>query len=390
MGYQFVNYKLIQEKNFISLYYMVFEKKYLKKKKKKINVFIILGTEKNNLTVTRRKNSVGKYFYTGFLWQIWQNIKHSLQHKYDFQVLFSSFNNNNYQDFVEDVYNKKYDMVIGSFSHNSKREKMIDFVEPFVIDATSIIYEKKESIVSDFKTVIISSTGKFIIYLLAFGCIVGFILYYLDDQRYINLKKSIKINKKTHLLRTIVTGISSMFGQTGYLSENVSLDIKNVIFVICILVSSFVLILFLQASITKILINKKTSVFNKNNIKNYQLIGWTGDDNVTKLNRYGANIKLFKNKTADEMIDIYLNNKDKYDGFIIQYCAGYHYTVSNPKLVLSTMFGYEPQSFIISHNKKYLLEDVNIILNEMRFTLKLQTLCQSYFGDIEHVPVCKL
>lgn len=364
------------------------------KKKEKVRVFIILGPEMSATTVTKIKNSDGSFSYTGLLWDIWRNIRGKLEDKYDFQVLFSFLTENNLNNLVKDVYNEKYDIVINSFNFNNDREKLINFTVPFMIDGNSILYNKKKNITNEITAVFSSNAVKMILYGLITGCIIGFLLYYFDKSRYINLKNSIKINKSQYLLRTIVTGISSMLGQTGFLSENVSLNISNVVLLVFMLLISFVFIMFLQASITKTLIDNKATYFNRNNIKNYKLIGLDGSDVVAKIERYGVDIKTYKNKTTDELVNIYLNNIDKYDGVAMSYCMGFNYTIANHNLTLSDHFGkgfgYEPQSFIVSKKKIQLLEDVNLVINNMRYNLKLPGLCHKYFGNVNNVPVCKL
>jgi len=359
-------------------------------KKKNINVFIILGSSRSSITATRIKNSEGEYFYTGFIWDIWQHISNKLKNKYNFKVIFSTLEDNNYDNFVDDVKEKKYQLVIGCFNYNKSRERKINYTTPFMIDANSIIYRAETSIIRDLKRILYSDAALMILYALLIGIAIGLLLYNFDKIRYLNLKNSIKITKQQYFLRAIVTGISSMVGQTGYLSEHVSLDFKNVIMVIIILFLSFIFIMFLQASITKILIQEQESLMNEHNVNKYNLIGFKGYDTVKKLGRFNAKIELFENKTSDEMVSLYLNNMDKYDGFVLPYCEGFNYVQSNPKLKLSKGFGYEPQSFIVSEEENELLEDINFVINDMRFTLKLKTLCYSYFGDVKNVPVCKL
>ena len=129
------------------------------KEKEKVRVFIILGPEMCATDVTRLKNNDGSFSYTGLLWDIWKNIRNKLDHKYDFQVLFSGLTENNLNSLVKDVYNEKYDIVINSFNFNNDREKLINFTIPFMIDGNSILYKKKKNITKEIGAVFFSNAS---------------------------------------------------------------------------------------------------------------------------------------------------------------------------------------------------------------------------------------
>ena len=250
-------------------------------KKERVKVFIILDTNDTGITTTMRKDYEGKPLYSGFTWEIWKQIESELKNKYDFLVTFSKDGENNYNKFVQNVYDNKYDIVIGDFNHNSKREELINFTTPFILDANTILYIKKENIWTNFKYVI-SSNLKLVIYLLIIGCIFGFLLYYYDPNRVLNLKISVE-NHRKYLLRSVLTGISSMLGEMGYLSENSSLSLLGIFIVTVIMLIAYVFGLFFQANITKTLIQKQHNLLNKDNIKNARLIGIKGSDSVKKI-----------------------------------------------------------------------------------------------------------
>lgn len=358
--------------------------------KKDIKVLIITGSKENAEEVTVTKDLNNKNIYGGFIWDIWLIIKNNLKHKYNFKVRFTSLKENNYDNFVNQVSNNNYDMVVGCFSQNKKREAIVNFTTPFLLNANSILYYKKSNIFNDLQYIFSSDAVKILLFGLLIGLVIGVIIYFLDKMRYLNLKNNIRINKNQYLLRSVVTGISSMLGETGFLTEHVSLDILNIFLVVIILIISFVFILFLQASITKLLVNRKDYSFNPYNIKEHHFIGLKGRDENLKLKRYGAKITLFENKGFRDLIKIYKNNTDKYSGVVISYCEGYYHIKNNPELRLSLGFDYEPQSFIVGQDNEKLLEDLNQEINKIKYSKKLKSMCQSYFGNIKYVPVCKL
>jgi ABC-type amino acid transport substrate-binding protein len=358
-------------------------------RKERVKVFIILDTNNTGITTTVNKDYEGAPFYSGFTWEIWKQIESRLKDKYDFIVTFSKDGENNYPQFVKDVYNNKYDIVIGDFNHNSKREKLVNFSYPFMIDANTVLYRKTEDIWYNLKSVIFSSNFKLLIFLLLTGCIFGILLYFFDPNRVKNLNISFE-NHKKYLLRSILTGISTMLGEMGYLSENSSLSFLGIVIVIIIMVVAYVFALFFQANITKTLIQQQQKFLNKDNIKNKRLIGIKGHDSVKKMERYTNTVKVFENKTIEEMVDMFLKNEDKYDGLVLSYCEGLSYIKKNTNLNMTLNFGFEPQSFIVNQKKQTLLKDVNIIISRLRFTLKLQRMCHTYFDNIDGLPICKL
>ena len=92
---------------------------------------------------------------------------------------------------------------------------------------------------------VIWKTSEMMIFLIVVGIIVGLLLVIIDPKRAKQLS-SIRGNKNLFLIRSLLTGIATMFGEMGYLSENSSLRISGVLFVITIMAFSFVLIMFIQ------------------------------------------------------------------------------------------------------------------------------------------------
>ena len=101
-------------------------------------------------------------------------------------------------------------------------------------------------------------------------------------------------------------------------------------------------------------------------------------------------IELQENISMKDMVSKYLKNTDIYRGIAVPYCFGHKYLKQYPNLTLSTGFGNEPSAFVVSQNKQRLKEDVNAVIIDLKTKLKLQQMCQSYFGDVQDIPVCSL
>ena len=351
-----------------------------------IKVLIVLG---NSLTTTKKTvDTKGNTTYSGFMWDVWQKIEDTLEDKYNFIVEFSPEKSTNYNLYVQDVSVGKYDLVVGSFMNTKWRESKIDFTTPVIIDANAILHEYKTTILDDMM-VVIYKTSKLIFYLVVIGIIFGTLLYFVDPERIIFQRKT-RTSSKKFLFRSIMTGVASMFGEMGFLSENASLSITGSILVIFIMTISFLYVMFTQAEITRVLINQSKRKLNNNTLGYKKFLGWSNDPVSYKLKRYGANIDLQENINMEDMVSKYLGNTEIYRGIVVPYCFGYKYTKKYPNLTLSTGFGNEPSAFIVNQNKQQLKEDVNAVIIDMKTSLKLQQICQTYFGNIQDIPVCSL
>lgn len=356
-----------------------------------IKVLIVLG---KSLTTTKKTvDTKGNTTYSGFMWDVWQKIEDALKDKYKFIVEFSPEKSINYNLYVHDVSVGKYDLVVGSFMNTKWRESMIDFTTPVIIDANAILHEYKTTILDDMM-VVIYKTSKLIFYLVVIGIIFGTLLYFVDPERIIFQRKKLRGLKRRSsnkfLFRSIMTGIATMFGEMGFLTENASLSITGIILVIFLMTISFLYVMFTQAEITRVLINQSKRKINNNTLGYKKFLGWSSDPVSNKLKRYGANIDLQESITMEDMVSKYLGNTDIYRGIVVPYCFGYKYTKKHPNLTLSTGFGNEPSAFIVNQNKQQLKEDVNAVIIDMKTSLKLQQICQTYFGNIQDVPVCSL
>ena len=356
-----------------------------------IMVFIILG--KSLTTTNKTIDSEGNPLYSGFTWDIWKKIEESLKDKYKFEVSFSPEKSTNYNIYVNDVAKGNYDIAIGSFFNTKWREGKIDFSSPILIDANAILHEHESSIISNLQTVLLRA-GKLILYLILMGIFFGTLLYFVDPERIkFQRFKALGFSKKNNFvfyLRSIMTGIATMFGEMGFLAENPSLSIKGIILVVIIMTIAFLYIMFIQAEITTVVINQSGKTINHNNIGHKTFLGWKSDPVPQKLKRYGANIELYEKISVDNMIKKYINNKDKYRGIVLPYCFAYKYMNKYPSLRLSTDFGNELGAFVINPTKQNFKEDVNSVIINLKTTLQLQNICKVYFGNIDNVPVCSL
>lgn len=356
--------------------------------KEKIKVFAMLGPETSGI-VTSYKEVDNVKIYKGFLWDVFKEIRElpQIQEKYEFDITFSEFGKNNYNQSIKDVQSGKYDIGLGSYIHTTEREKMINYTSPLAIDAIAVFHYQKTDLLDTFKEVFIN-VSYLIAILIALGIFSGLALFFINPNRVSNTRAK---SKTEFFFRSIITGIATFFGEMGFLAENVTNNLKGIILAVIIMLIAFMYILFLQAEITSRIIQKKnTKGIDKNDIGDKPIIGHNGYAMAKKVEKQGATMEYQEKKTNEELFDMFKFDKDKYNGVALSYCDGYPYTKIIPNLYATLDFGYEPVSIVINQEKRILLDDINKGLLYLRSKGLLKKICVSYFGNIPNVPVCTL
>ena len=115
-----------------------------------------------------------------------------------------------------------------------------------MINKLTIIYKDKVSFIKKvwiiFKKVIL----KPLIILFVLGIILGFLVDFLEPDRY----KKIGFKKAQKLKSSIYTILAALFGETGMLFENTDLSITGVILVMSIALIAMISLITIQAEAT--------------------------------------------------------------------------------------------------------------------------------------------
>lgn len=351
-----------------------------------IRVLLIMGQKDSFFNTTYITALDGDKIYKGFNWDVWKEIQNKLSNKYTFEI-FESEPTKNYDSFVNEIREGNYDIAISGFTHLSTRQD-VKICIPHAITSNAIVYKKKVEIIEDFKDIFLTLMTV-LLYLVIIGIFFGFILYLFDPSRRIHSDRLQK-NNFLFLLRSILTGVASIFGEMGYLAERSSLKISGIIISIIIMSICFILIMYFQAEITKIMLTRDHKAINHYNIQKFKLLGHKDNSDVLKVKRYGAEVDFIEDKTTDELLELYLNNEDKYDGCIMPYHEAFIYVERNGELQYSADFGNEPCSFIVNKDRDEFYHDVNKEIAHLREEKRIQKICISYFGDIQYIPMCSL
>lgn len=351
-----------------------------------VNVLIVLGIHENGIATMRKFDKLTqKHYNSGYWWDIWQNIEKELKGKYVFKYHYTDpKKNTDYDKICRDIHSGKYDLCLGLFRRTKEREQIINYCAPILIDANTVLYKASNN--NLFNVIeVMKKIWKQFVFLLILGIIFGLCLTFFDKSRsrYMTKKRG-----NNFLIRSIMTGIASVFGEMGYLSERSTPKIKSIFISTIIIMISFIIILYIQGEVTRILVNEELHDVNKSNIRSKPILGEEGYAVLKALESQGATIERKKNN-IDNIIKLYLENPDKYLG------VGMSYTESIPfsqiyGLKAALGFGFYSATGIISEKFHDLKEDINYHIAKLRNRGKLQRICHSYYGDYVNVPTCTL
>tara|TARA_B100000902_G_scaffold302860_1_gene290934 strand:- start:110 stop:1222 length:1113 start_codon:yes stop_codon:yes gene_type:complete len=367
-----------------------------KNNKEKVKVFVFTGSQVSGIvahleTGKDDKNNTEGY-YKGYTWDLFQKMKKLKYLKnYEFDITFSEFGFTNYGQIIDEIEEGKYDFAIGQFISSIEREKKINFTSPTLIDSNAIFHLKEEGtekISRSFQKGW-EAVGQQILLIIIIGIVIGFILFLGNPNRqktHENLK-----TKGQFFFRSILTGIASVFGEMGFVSEQATPNIKGLFISFITMLAAFLFLLIIQAQLAAAL----TADSVKGQITKYTLgdkliLAHNGYTVAKKIEDDGALVKFLSNKTNKELMELYLKNSKKYAGVALSYCDGFPFTKIYPDMTVSLGFGNELSGMPVNKKNIKLLEDLDRSIATLRNTRELQDLCKKYFGDVEDVPTCSL
>lgn len=360
-------------------------------KRRTIKVFVMTGPATSGI-VAHKISHNDKDIYRGYSWDILQNLMKNptIAKKYDFQITHSEPGFSNYEKVIKDIKQGTYDIAIGGFLQTFAREKIVDFSTPNKIDSNAIFHIGEDSIFNAAITTV-QTIGGLLIAIFLIGVLLGLVLYFGNPGRMRTLGVA---NKKEFFLNSMIAGIASMFGEFGHIAEKATLSFKGLFIASLIMVVASIALLYVQAKLTAVLVEEKiTDNLGQYTVSKGVVLGHEGYAVAEKLQAEGVNVKFMKGHTNDQLIDMYLNNTDKYEGVVLSYCDGYPYLKVHPQLRASIGFGHEPSGFPVSQTQRDFLDDINVAILEMRSNGMLRALCKEYFGQMSYAdtfPTCSL
>jgi len=356
--------------------------------KEVIKVFVITGPETSGI-VTYEKEVDGRKVYSGMAWDILQAVAALPDfEKYKFEYTFSEPGFNNYTETVEWVSTGKYDLGLATYSQNKKRENIVNYTVPITIDAYAVFHYRDTSVYDVFKDVL-SQIGYLVLILIILGIVTGLVLFLVDPNR--SKATNIK-HRRVFLIRSIMTGISTFFGEAGFLFENSTSSIKGLIAVSVVMLIAVIFLQFMQAEITSLIIDRKMGKgITPADMKLKPVLGHKGYAHTTRWEENGGLVERQEGKNNTDLIEMYMKEPDKYLGVVLSYYDGFPFIDLYPGITAS-VFGNTPNCLIYNPNKVRFGEDLNKGILHIRATKDKQKICRSYFGsnDPNAPPACTL
>jgi hypothetical protein len=356
--------------------------------KEVIKVFVITGPETSGI-VTYEKEVNGKKIYSGVAWDIVEAIKKLPEfEKYRFEYTFSESGYNNYDETVDWVSTGKYDLGIATYVQNKMREHKVNYTVPIIIDAIAVYHYRDTSVYNVFKDVLFQ-IGYLVLVLIILGIVTGVVLFLVDPNR--SKATNIK-HRKVFLIRSIMTGISTFFGEAGFLFENSTSSIKGLIVVSVVMLIAVIFLQLMQAEITSLLIDRRMGKgISPTDIKLKPVLGHKGYAHTTKWEENGGLVDRQEGKNNTDLIEMYMKDPDKYLGVVLSYYDGFPFMDLHPGITAS-VFGNSPSCLIYNPNKVRFGEDLNKGILHIRATKDKQKICRSYFtsNDTNAPPACTL
>jgi hypothetical protein len=353
--------------------------------KPKMNVFIPTGNTVNGDTVYKAKLKNGEYEYSGFIWDVWQNIKNRYAKKYEIIETFGDQKDYNYTELITHTQQGKYDLIIYPFVHTEQREKKINFSLPIYVDPLSVSYSKKTTLFNDF-TKVLGKSGKLLFILLFAGICSGILLNTFDTKRGLWLPQIKQVKGRfVHPMRNFLTGFAAVLGEMGFLAENVGLTTSGILVSMFVMVFSFIFVMLIQAQFTRALIE----VDNDDYSFNKPLLTLEGYPAADKIKNYGGALVHKPGADLPTLIKEYNNNKHKYGGLVLLYghIAPFINDIDDNKTHLN--YGHELCSFIVNDSRRDVLEDVNVEIVRLTHEGELKKICETHFtGNL--APLCSL
>lgn len=309
--------------------------------------------------------------YSGMIYEIWEKIK-----------LINKLNveeyplNMNYSENILALQQGKIDILVGNVWIFEQRELAVDFTNPIFLSKFVIGYKPQRNIVQRYVDIIRENYLKHIVFIIILGFILGSLLYYVEPER--------------GSRRAILTSISSLFGEAGYLFENSKLRYTGMIVAFTIMIIGFYYNIFLQASATSDVIQEQARLeINANNITQKYFI-------MSKYNNVSDVLKKFNikydivNIRPENIAEYYLKHSDKYDGYINDYEIIKRDIINYDELVMSDdVFGYEENAFAVRNGDWKMAKNINTAISYLQNNDTIKKICEKYI-DKKDVNLCIL
>lgn len=337
--------------------------------KDKINVGLVVIAPFVTMTTIEDPSGKSKKVFGGFLYDIWTVIK-KLNNLTD-QVTEIPLGLN-YDKSVDDVVNGKYDVIIGNFWTLRDRVTKVYLSRPIFISRIVILFKPTHTKLETISTLFFNYFIVPMTIIIILGLIFGYGLYLIEPKR--------------GFMRSTRTATATFFGEAGYLFENSTLNIKALFYIYVVMSIAYFFNIVLQGFVTTdIMKDQESQQINVENIEKIRkpFVGAKTLDLGEVMERYDVNFEALDVQHS-ELPEFYLRNTDKYAGFITDYDDAKNTIEKYPELLVSDdSFGLKENSFVISKNRRDILEKINMSIVTMHHEYTIAEICKKYMTSGE-------
>lgn len=321
----------------------------------------------------------GKPAYKGSMYEIWKLIKEELE-----RAGYNNIEEHNIDDISsrearELVTSGRYDIVVNNLSVNNSVFG-ISFTRPLMLNKYAISYKAEGSnrFVSFFK-ILFKYFIPPLLLLLIISIILGLVLY----------KYSPRHSKFLSIWQTI----SGLLGESGYLSEYLSDNIKRTKFssfltVFTIMLVSFYFGLYLQASVTQgIIQTTEPKELTREELNGQKVLVYKNTTNAHFLSNYG--VKQIEIDRSKDIVKEYLANTKEYFGYFRDYETLKYDKDKYPELEISKAnLGFDELAWGVNQSRYDLLKKVNELILKFQSNGQILHICTEYMGKDSYL--CEL
>lgn len=321
----------------------------------------------------------GKDMYKGSMYEVWVLIKEELKRNGYNNIEEHHLEDMSSKDARELLTTGKYDIVINNLSVNNSVPG-INFTRPLMLNKYAISYkaEGANRFVSFFK-ILFKYFIPPLLLLLVISIILGLVLYRYSPRH----------SKYLSIWQTI----SGLLGESGYLSEYLSDNIKKTKFssfltVFIIMLVSFYFGLYLQASVTQgIIQTTEPKELTREELNGQKVLVYKNTTNSNFLNNYG--VKQVEIDRSKNIVEEYLANTGSYFGYFRDYETLKYDQEQHPQLEISKAnLGFDELAWGINQTRYDLLKKVNETILKLQKSGQILHICVTYMGNDSYL--CEL
>lgn len=321
--------------------------------------------------------------YAGVIYDNWLVIKQNLEKKYN--VHEKIIKNNDFDEFIKDMANNKYDIGVGPFTESENRFDKVLFTTPILIERNSILHKIETTLTGLLARVFETHVIPIFIVIILIGVFLGSLL-----NRMVSSPSDLKKYKKSFA----ILSVGSLLGAHGPILAR-ALEFTSrmpVMFVFGILFMSMFTSHIIQAIITSRLVTGTSNIHIRNIIKNDQSKKIIVPEHYIPKNKasqiYGGPIKTvdMKHKNYDDIIHDYLKQTDKFHGISLPSLVSQEYA-KKYNLAHDDTFGNEQLNFVVNMNKSTVLMDLNEQMVRIRDRFILRDNCKTYLSE-SNLQIC--